>query len=184
MSRKLWEVHGESGAEGLSDEDKADNSDTARMNAGERLADYIENYDFTEGEKLNLVGHSHGGNVIKVSTQNYEGDKIIDSVYFLATPSREDYTINMDNISDAATLVNAYDRSELVDDLGALFKGASNDLGAFTDIEIEVESTPPLQDLVPQARTGAYIWGELIGDHGKMDSSNSWSDINREVNGE
>lgn len=90
-------------------------------------------------------------------TQNYEGDKNIDSVYFLATPSREDYTINMDNISDTATLVNAYDRSELVDDLGALFNGSSNDLGAFTQVEIEVESTPPLQDLVPQARTGAYI---------------------------
>jgi len=43
------------------------------------LLKLVENHQFAEREKLNIISHSHGGNVVKEFTQNYKGEKKIDT---------------------------------------------------------------------------------------------------------
>jgi|GEM_PF-6660181 len=41
-----------------------DNSDIARLEAAEKLCTFIANHNFAPGEPLNIIAHSHGGNVV------------------------------------------------------------------------------------------------------------------------
>ncbi len=91
-----------------------ENTREARAKAAADLAKYIENYKFSEGEKLNAVAHSHGGNVLKWLTQIYTGEKKVDNVIFLGTPVREDYKVNFNAISPSANILNVYDKNDLV----------------------------------------------------------------------
>ncbi len=55
-----------------------ENNKAARTEVAQELLKFVENYEFKDGEKFNLIGHSHGGNVEKEFTQFYKGDKRID----------------------------------------------------------------------------------------------------------
>jgi RHS repeat-associated protein len=69
----------------------------ARSEAAKRLSDFINQYmQHHPGEKLNIVAHSHGGNVAFEATHklNYK----IDTLVTLGTPIRGDYTPNRSNI--------------------------------------------------------------------------------------
>jgi hypothetical protein len=62
---------------------------------------------------LNIVGHSHGGNVgILVSQKT---DKKIDNLVTLATPVRSDYQPNYDNIGRH---INAYSNLDIIQSMG------------------------------------------------------------------
>ena len=70
------------------------NTKIARKYAAKDLLKLInENYDYKEGEIINLVGHSHGGNVIKEFTNIYDNDYEIRILNY-ATPNRNDYKID------------------------------------------------------------------------------------------
>src|SRR6266567_8697365 len=49
---------------------------------------YIDNYEFADGEPLNIVAHSHGGNVVKIAT--YFLNRNIDNLVNLGTPENFD----------------------------------------------------------------------------------------------
>jgi len=91
-----------------------DDNDFARMGAAQGIVNSIKNYQFAEGEKLNIVGHSHGGNIGILVSQMI--DRKIDNLVTLGTPVRSDYQPNYDMIGRH---VNVY--SSL--DLGQKFAG-------------------------------------------------------------
>jgi filamentous hemagglutinin len=107
-----------SGKDGTENGAGADNSSFARLNAGFRLSEFVENYKFEEGETLNIIAHSHGGNVVKDFTQLYQGDKKIDNVIFLGTPVIKDYEIDYSKLGDNAVIRNVYDTSDIVQRAG------------------------------------------------------------------
>ncbi|AXX85313.1 esterase/lipase family protein [Aliarcobacter skirrowii] len=107
-----------SGKDGTENGSGADNSFWSRANAGLRLSEFVENYEFKDGEPLNIIGHSHGGNVIKDFTQFYQGDKKIDNVVFMGTPVRKDYPIDYSKFSENSSIKNVYDTSDVVQKLG------------------------------------------------------------------
>lgn len=92
----------------------AENTTYARLNAASRLTEFVENHQFQDGEKLNIVMHSHGGNVGKDFTQLYEGDKKIDNMTFMGTPVRDDYVIDYSKFVENANIINVYDTSDMV----------------------------------------------------------------------
>ena len=90
------------------------NTKEARTEGAEGLAKMVENHKFKEGEKLNIVGHSHGGNVMKEFTQMYDGEKKVDNMVFLGTPHRKDYSLDYSDLSPNANKVNLYDKGDMV----------------------------------------------------------------------
>lgn len=124
-----------------------DNSRSAKNAAARDLANLVDNHDFAEGEKLNIVGYSHGGNVA-IRYSNMSG-RNIDNLVTLGTPVRSQYQPNYDRVKNH---VNMYSNADGVQPFGgtngyaligaALFKGApgwilGNSLanGAFSGFE-------------------------------------------------
>jgi hypothetical protein len=58
------------------------------IKGGQKLADFINNYTFAEGEKLNIVAHSHGGNIVKVASLLI--NRQVDNLVTLGTPQNTD----------------------------------------------------------------------------------------------
>ncbi|MDZ7637654.1 MAG: RHS repeat-associated core domain-containing protein [Bryobacterales bacterium] len=71
------------------------------------LANYIAAYDFAEGEKLNVVAHSHGGNVVKNYTWKSEA-RFIDVLVTLGTPQWGFPAIKRTGVG---TYLNVYSRN-------------------------------------------------------------------------
>ena len=84
------------------------NTKEARTEAANNLNNFISDYEFKEGEKLNIIMFSHGGNNGKEFTQLYMGSKKIDNLIFLGTPHRNDYQLDYSDLSPNANLINVY----------------------------------------------------------------------------
>ena len=89
------------------------NSKGARREATDSLTNLVKNHQFAEGEQLNIIGHSHGGNVGILFSKT--SDRKIDNLITLGTPVRADYTPNYDMIEKH---VNAYSNADPVQKLG------------------------------------------------------------------
>lgn len=89
------------------------NNVDARKSAASGLAEMINNHQFTEGEQLNIVGHSHGGNVGILAGQLI--DRKVDNLVTLGTPVRTVYQPNSGNVSNH---INVYSRFDGVQKLG------------------------------------------------------------------
>lgn len=61
------------------------------------------------GEKLNIVAHSHGGNVVK-DYSNMQGAQNISTLITLGTPNRSDYTMNMSKVGTFLNVYSAWDQ--------------------------------------------------------------------------
>jgi len=83
-----------------------DNTDSARRNAAKALVDLI-NRKRRAGEPVNVVAHSHGGNVSAIAS----ADTQITNLVTLGTPVRGDYTFNHNNIN---THIHGYSTNDLV----------------------------------------------------------------------
>jgi len=83
------------------------NNKKAREAAANNLANQINNHNFDEGEQLNIVGHSHGGNIGILASQMT--DKKIDNLVTLATPVRRSYRPNYGNIGNHINVYNSND---------------------------------------------------------------------------
>jgi len=90
------------------------NKTGARASAAEGLQQMIDAHTFGEGESLNIVAHSHGGNVVKAYSQ-LEGAREIDTLVNLGTPQRPDYKLKG---GAARTYVNAYSTADDVQTSG------------------------------------------------------------------
>ena len=178
-----------SGIDGAANGDGADNNAKARLNAASRLSEYIASHPFKEGEKLNLIGHSHGGSVEKAFTNLYNGDKKIDNMVFLGRPVRNDYQINYNIFDKNAKILNVYDNSDMVQRLGGSDIYLSPDglkidrigIGGRTIdnrrvVNIQVESPNYGITLYPTSLFN--IKEQLFEDHSNLDTKNVWKQIN------
>jgi len=87
------------------------NSDVDRNNAARQLADRITEYRKNNpNEPINVIGHSHGGNVGLKSTTYLPDDVSIDNIVTLGTPIRDDYQPDMGKIK--STWYNVYSPSD------------------------------------------------------------------------
>jgi RHS repeat-associated protein len=74
-------------------------SDTDRIAGAEQLRKMINGYNFAPGEQLNIIAHSHGGNVALLASQ-MQLDHPIDNLITLGTPGLAMYTPNADSPAD------------------------------------------------------------------------------------
>lgn len=91
------------------------NNHNDRMLAGNNLADLINNHEFAPGEQLNIVAHSHGGNVAKIASHMLNDGIQIDNLITLGTPVRPDYPTNMSVVSN---MVEVYSNNDFVQSNG------------------------------------------------------------------
>jgi RHS repeat-associated protein len=89
-----------------------EDNDQARRAAGYKLARYLRNYEHEHPcEPINVVAHSHGGNVAFIASQFVN----IDNLVALGTPILGRYEPNVDNIG---SLINIYSASDSVQPKG------------------------------------------------------------------
>jgi hypothetical protein len=172
-------------------EDKAENSAKARITDAVRLMREVEEYKFKDNEKLNIVMHSHGGNVGKDFTQFYEGDKKIDNFMMLAVPHRDDFFLNYDKFEKNANIVNVFDSSDLVQKMGVIeVSNYSISLPSFSLGKREIDN-PRVRNIkveVPNFGTTFYptsifnINEQLFQDHSNMDSVEVLNQIKKKTN--
>jgi RHS repeat-associated protein len=84
------------------------NSPEARAAAAKQLETMIHDHKFADGEKLNIVAHSHGGNVVAEATQEGIGHNI-DHLVTLGTPMRSDYSFNESVIGQHLNVFSNHD---------------------------------------------------------------------------
>jgi len=135
------------------------NSHQARVGAAKALAAFIRSYQFAPGEQLNIVAHSHGGNVA-ISAINMGLSKPVDNFITLGTPSRSGYRLL--EPSQVSHWVNVYDSFDKVQN-----HGGGNYLSSF--------------QTGPAARTEPYAlnlnWDVDLGpfeSHRALHSSAAW----------
>jgi hypothetical protein len=96
------------------------NNGDARTAGAEKLAAFINSPGvigrLIGGEKLNIVAHSHGGNVIK-EYSNSDFARKIDTVVNLGTPQRSDYSMNMSKVGQ---YINGYSMFDAIQNHGFL----------------------------------------------------------------
>jgi hypothetical protein len=170
-----------SGIDGTANGEGGENTTVARANAAERLNKFIKDYPFKEGEKLNIIMHSHGGNIGNAFTNLYKGDKKVDNMIYLGTPVRDDYPINYKVFDKKAKILNVYDSSDLVQRLGGIDdKGRSLASQKIKDNvkvkNIKVES--PNYGTVLYPTSIFNLKEQLLEDHSNLDTKNVWEQIN------
>jgi hypothetical protein len=84
------------------------NSRQARAAAAKELEKMIAGHTFAPGEKLNIVAHSHGGNVVAEATQGGISRKV-DTLVTLGTPIRPDYQFNESMIGQHLNVFSTHD---------------------------------------------------------------------------
>jgi len=82
-------------------------NDAARKSAATAIAQQINDYNFTDGEKLNIVGHSHGGNVANLITG--EISHKVDNLVTLGTPVIGGYSVDRGNVKNQVNVYSWFD---------------------------------------------------------------------------
>ena len=100
----------------------------SRKGAGKELAQMIkkEIKNLEDGEKITIIAHSHGGNVVKYASQELSKGEL-DRVIFLATPHRNDASFNQASLNKGGRVVNVYGSKDLI-----IQKFLGSGLGVFT----------------------------------------------------
>jgi RHS repeat-associated protein len=84
-----------------------------RSAAAGYLSNLINNYSFKEGEKLNLVAHSHGGNVAKEAIGLLNDGIKVDNFVTLGTPVRPDYKTDMNKVNNMVEVYSYVDWTQM-----------------------------------------------------------------------
>ena len=95
------------------DNHKMGNDKKSRTEAAKMINDIIKNHEFAEGEKLNIVAHSHGGNAVFEATKSGM-DRQIDNLVTLGTPIRNDYIPNFSMVNNFLNVFSRNDRVQLL----------------------------------------------------------------------
>lgn len=119
---------------------KGGNTKEDRTDTAYKIFEYVSNYEFAEGEPFNIVGHSHGGNVIKeftniyvlpqeitnfnnltganVGNMNYTDKainyKTIDKAVLDGTPHRSDYNFNFNVMTPGEKPIAVSDKNDII----------------------------------------------------------------------
>jgi RHS repeat-associated protein len=84
------------------------NTPQGRAAAAKAILSLVANHKFAEGENLNIVAHSHGGNAVFSATQGGLTHKI-DTLVTLGTPVRSDYPANTSLIGNHINVFSDFD---------------------------------------------------------------------------
>ena len=76
----------------------------------------INDHKFADGEKLNIVGHSHGGNVGILASEMT--DKQVDNLVTLGTPNRLMYQPNKNKIENHINVYSRFDLAQKAAEIG------------------------------------------------------------------
>lgn len=85
-----------------------------RSTAAGYLSDLINNYSFKDGEKLNIVAHSHGGNVAKEAIGLLKDGVKVDNFVTLGTPVRDDYKTDMNKVNKMVEVYSYVDWTQML----------------------------------------------------------------------
>jgi hypothetical protein len=160
-----------------------DNRWARSVAVGNLLSD-IKNYNFQANEQLNIIAHSHGGNVAFGLSQLLE--KNIDTLVTLGTPIRDDYKPNYGKINKH---INVFSKDDKVQNhggnsqsvsaiFGKLFAGyAGNKIGEYLRFgefgvagrtldgatNVEVSNNTPINPFTShsQLATNQDIWNRV-----------------------
>lgn len=122
-----------------------DLSGKARTAGANQLNDLIKQHKFAPGEKLNIVAHSHGGNV--AFEASHSASHKIDNLVTLGTPIRGDDQPDMKNIG---TLINVWSPNDAVQTSGGGWIFAAGRTLPEDEGEINVEA--------PEASGHSDLW--------------------------
>lgn len=124
------------------------NDKDARTAAAKMIVELVKNHKFAEGEKLNIVSHSHGGNAVFEATQRGLDHKI-DNLVTLGTPIRADYA---PDLSKVGNFLNVFSRNDQVQTSGGGLFGLGD-----ADRQIRVPQVQNL-DATGTARGHSDLW--------------------------
>lgn len=142
-------------------------TDYARRVGGQKEADFINSYQFKPGEKLNIVGHSHGGNVALIASNKVNHS--IDNLVTLGTPIRNEYQPDLNRIKN---LVNIYSNTD-----GVQSKLGGNNISTLAKIYSFVTANPILFALSSMYEVGSAnrtMKGAQNINASDLIKSNSW----------
>ena len=91
------------------------------------------------GEKINIVAHSHGGNVVKKLTELAGEGKVslpqnIDTAVNLGTPQRSDYKFDRSQVEN---VINIYTKEDVIQRLGGKLLGTGGQFDQQADVNID-----------------------------------------------
>jgi RHS repeat-associated protein len=87
------------------------NTKKARTEGAAMLEKMVREHKFAPGEKLNIVTHSHGGNVVIEAMHDVGNSHTINNLVTLGVPVRNDYLGHMDT-TNVANWVNVYSKND------------------------------------------------------------------------
>jgi RHS repeat-associated protein len=95
-----------------------------RRLAAAALAEFINSYAFAPGETLNIVAHSHGGNI--AFEASWLLNRPIDNLITLGTPIRSDYKLNLNRVGRHFQVYSDYDAVQVRGGYGAGYVGGDH----------------------------------------------------------
>jgi hypothetical protein len=82
----------------------------SRISAATALVNFVRHYSFAPGEQLNIIAHSHGGNVA-IAAINMGLGRRVDNLVTLGTPSVPAYRLNgLGGVRNWVNLFNSFDK--------------------------------------------------------------------------
>src|SRR3989338_2522200 len=154
----------------------------ARQNAADYITKFIKDYNFSDGEQLNIVGHSHGGNIANLVSQSTSHK--IDNLVTLGTPVRSDYMPNTDIINRH---INVYSNLDPVQSLLGGEGGYSNEwswTGAFNKLVnhfTEFGLAGRKYNNAENINVTGHAWNPFTA-HGSYMSESVWSKVDKLIN--
>lgn len=133
----------------------------------------INGHNFADGEQLNIVGHSHGGNIgIQISHMT---DRKIDNLVTLGTPARGDY---QPNASMVGSHINVVNKSDIVQSLG----GSQNPLSRFFRVLGEFGSAGRIFEGAQNVNATKESNPGPSRGHSVWESDSAWSKVDDLIN--
>jgi RHS repeat-associated protein len=144
------------------------NTPEARTSAATALANFVRHYSFAPGEPLNIVMHSHGGNV-GIEAANLGLGRRVDNLVTLGTPARDDYVLaNPANVGRFLAISESKDPVQILG--GGWFRspifGEWGPAGRNQPTADNIEVQTPLDQLFEahaHLHEGDFLWRVLSG---------------------
>jgi RHS repeat-associated protein len=152
--------------------DNMGNTKEARSQAARDLVSLIKNHAFEPGEKLNIVAHSHGGNVafeasrlLGESPLHALSNRKIDVLVTMGTPIRPDYT---PRDAQVRKLINVFSKHDPVQ-----VRGGGESRSILTSWPFKAAAREVR--LTPAENVDASIWARGLGAHSQLwQSTAAW----------
>ncbi len=136
------------------------NNHAARLSAARSLAAHIRSYPFSQGEPLNIIGHSHGGNVAILGV-NLGLGRPVSNLVTLGAPSRAGYhVLEPSSVQRFVNVFNSHDQVQ---------KHGGGDYSAAFEVGPAAQTQPFALNLNWNVDNGA------LGSHSSLHTPSVWN---------